>query len=126
MSYTPTEWKAGDTVTSTKLNKMEQGIVNSDIIEIIEMTQTEEELVIGKTAKEIANLMKSGKLVFLRMFQENDNTHFCLNLHMDSMRKFLNQQWVFGATSSDTDFPILEFVAETDNDYPAANLTSEE
>jgi len=26
MSYTPTEWKAGDTVTSTKLNKIEQGI----------------------------------------------------------------------------------------------------
>lgn len=29
MSYTPTNWKAGDTVTSTKLNKMEQGIVNA-------------------------------------------------------------------------------------------------
>ena len=26
MSYTPTEWKAGDTVTSAKLNKIEQGI----------------------------------------------------------------------------------------------------
>ena len=26
MSYTPTEWKSGDTITSTKLNKMEQGI----------------------------------------------------------------------------------------------------
>ena len=28
MSYEPTNWKAGDTVTSTKLNKMEQGINN--------------------------------------------------------------------------------------------------
>ena len=28
MSYTPTTWKAGDTVTSAKLNKMEQGIAN--------------------------------------------------------------------------------------------------
>lgn len=26
MSYTPTEWKSGDTITSAKLNKMEQGI----------------------------------------------------------------------------------------------------
>lgn len=26
MSYTPTEWKSGDTVTSAKLNKIEQGI----------------------------------------------------------------------------------------------------
>lgn len=29
MSYTPTNWKAGDTVTSAKLNKIEQGIVNA-------------------------------------------------------------------------------------------------
>ena len=26
MSYTPTEWKTGDVVTSAKLNKLEQGV----------------------------------------------------------------------------------------------------
>ena len=30
MSYEPTTWKAGDTVTSAKLNKMEQGIANEN------------------------------------------------------------------------------------------------
>lgn len=42
MSYTPTQWKAGDTVTSAKLNKMEQGIAggaNILIAHIIETTQ---------------------------------------------------------------------------------------
>lgn len=29
MSYEPTNWKSGDTVTSAKLNKMEQGIANA-------------------------------------------------------------------------------------------------
>lgn len=29
MSYEPTNWKSGDVVTSTKLNKMEQGIANA-------------------------------------------------------------------------------------------------
>ena len=29
MSYTPTTWKSGDTVTSAKLNKIEQGIATS-------------------------------------------------------------------------------------------------
>ena len=29
MSYTPTTWVTGDTVTATKLNKMEQGIANA-------------------------------------------------------------------------------------------------
>ena len=28
MSYIPTNWKAGDTVTSAKLNKLEQGVAN--------------------------------------------------------------------------------------------------
>ena len=29
MSYTPTNWQCGDTVTADKLNKMEQGIANA-------------------------------------------------------------------------------------------------
>lgn len=37
MSYTPTNWKAGDTVTSTKLNKMEQGIALSNLNTAIEI-----------------------------------------------------------------------------------------
>ena len=28
MSYTPTTWQAGDTITSARLNKMEQGIAD--------------------------------------------------------------------------------------------------
>ena len=29
MSYTPTEWKSGDVVTSAKLNKLEQGVADA-------------------------------------------------------------------------------------------------
>lgn len=29
MSYSPTTWESGDTITSAKLNKMEQGIANA-------------------------------------------------------------------------------------------------
>ena len=32
MSYSPTNWQAGDTVTSAKLNKIEQGIKNNILI----------------------------------------------------------------------------------------------
>lgn len=32
MSYEPTNWQAGDTVTSAKLNKIEQGIKNSILV----------------------------------------------------------------------------------------------
>ena len=33
MSYKPTTWKSGDTITSQKLNKIEQGIVSAESIE---------------------------------------------------------------------------------------------
>ena len=33
MSYIPTTWESGDTITSQKLNKMEQGIVSAEIAE---------------------------------------------------------------------------------------------
>ena len=28
MAYEPTQWRSGDTITSERLNKMEQGIAN--------------------------------------------------------------------------------------------------
>ena len=39
MSYEPTNWKAGDVVTSAKLNKMEQGIAASGGIRIVHLTE---------------------------------------------------------------------------------------
>ena len=29
MSYTPTEWKSGDVITSEKLNNLEQGVADA-------------------------------------------------------------------------------------------------
>lgn len=40
MSYNPTNWQAGDTVTSAKLNKIEQGIANGGI-RIVHMIEIE-------------------------------------------------------------------------------------
>lgn len=41
MSYTPTNWKSGDVVTSAKLNKLEQGVVNAGGALLVETnTQT--------------------------------------------------------------------------------------
>lgn len=39
MSYTPTQWKDGDLVTSAKLNKMEQGIAAGGGILIVNIVQ---------------------------------------------------------------------------------------
>ncbi len=50
MSYQPTNWKAGDTVTSAKLNKIEEGIANSSNILIVQ----DENGTLNKTWREIA------------------------------------------------------------------------
>lgn len=43
MSYEPTIWKKGDKVTSTKLNKIENGIQGNDE----EITSIKEELILA-------------------------------------------------------------------------------
>ena len=133
MSYVPTNWKSGDVVTSAKLNKMEQGIADSSgdssggSVEIIEASYTDNGMILGKTAKEIADLMKSGKLVFARLYEEDVNFYSCMDLHINSMTKYKDTlSWNFTASSPDEDFQIFVFIAETDNDYPTADLTSED
>jgi len=53
MSYTPTEWKAGDTVTSAKLNKIEQGIAAGGGILIVHATIKNNFPTLDKTWQEI-------------------------------------------------------------------------
>lgn len=36
MSYTPTNWNTGDTITASALNKIEQGIANAGSISVID------------------------------------------------------------------------------------------
>lgn len=48
MSYEPTNWKAGDTVTSAKLNKMEQGISNNGPL-VVHITENSENGTTSKT-----------------------------------------------------------------------------
>lgn len=101
MSYTPTEWKSGDTVTSAKLNKIEQGIANNNII--IETCEYYEEEPDGytnylfksvHTLTEIAEWCKAGKQVF-----------FC----------FPNQhKWTWGKTEYK---PIIGYEFDESDEY---------
>lgn len=52
MSYTPTQWKDGDLVTSAKLNKLEQGVANGGGIMVI---HEDENGILDKTWQEIYN-----------------------------------------------------------------------
>lgn len=63
MAYTPTNWVTGDTVTATKLNKMEQGIANAGGVSGL-VTDTSGTL--NKTYTEISEMVSQGVLPFIK------------------------------------------------------------
>ena len=70
MSYEPTVWQAGDTVTSAKLNKIEQGVASSGSNYIVECEQDETDDYVfytTNTAEEIFNLVAAGQHVIFHI-----------------------------------------------------------
>ena len=68
MSYEPTTWKAGDTVTSAKLNKMEQGIVSNSNEPLIVTMQINDEIhTFNKTWKEVNDAFMAGRPVIVNV-----------------------------------------------------------
>ena len=55
MSYEPTVWKAGDTVTSAKLNKLEQGVASNVLVVNTIIDEENETVTLNKTWQEIFN-----------------------------------------------------------------------
>lgn len=62
MAYTPTTWVTGDTVTATKLNKIENGIANAGSAVII----TDNGTALDKTYAEIYDLVNSGTPCYIK------------------------------------------------------------
>lgn len=69
MAYTPTTWATGDTVTATKMNKLEQGVANAGSAVII----TDNGTALDKTYAEIYNLVHSGTPCYI-FYEYNEPT----------------------------------------------------
>lgn len=69
MSYTPTQWQTGDTITANKLNNIENGIKNISEPFIVTLTPTAEDFsgVMDKTVAEIQAAYDSGKKIIFHM-----------------------------------------------------------
>ena len=65
MSYTPTNWQTGDTITAEKLNNMESGIENANEPFVITLTPTAEDFsgTMDKTPQEIYNAYKANRQI---------------------------------------------------------------
>lgn len=63
MSYTPTTWANGDTITAAGLNKIEQGIAATGGVVVLHMD--ENTYALDKTWNEIHTLLGAGTIMFL-------------------------------------------------------------
>lgn len=71
MAYEPTNWKAGDVVTSAKLNKMEQGIAASGGIRIVHVTESDNNLLqLDITPNELINAFENEEIVIVITYDE--------------------------------------------------------
>lgn len=104
MSYTPTNWKSGDVVTSTKLNKMEQGIAGNGLLICTEDSSTH---ALNYTYKEIVD---AGYAVL--DYEMVPNAHIVLQLS-----QYANLTVAFSLYNGN-DFVARMYVAQSENDYP--------
>ena len=73
MSYTPTQWATGDTVTAALLNKMEGGIQTAVDPFIVNLTPTAQDFsgTMDKTGAEITAAYEAGKNIIFRLWESS-------------------------------------------------------
>lgn len=73
MTYTPTTWRAGDTITSARLNRMEQGIATGGGVLMVEMEYTKDGednitgAVLNEYTENIVSAFLGGSAVIVQM-----------------------------------------------------------
>lgn len=70
MSYTPTQWQTGDTITAVGLNNMEQGIENTSNPFIVTLTPTAQDFsgTMDKTVGEINAAYEAGRRIMFLVY----------------------------------------------------------
>lgn len=120
MSYTPTQWSTGDTITAEKLNKLENGIANSGGSLIVNITQ-DDGLVMDKTFGDIWDAFTGGSTI---RFQYIDGgvgySLVYLSGIVSDSPDYIIRLYYIESTTAET----IVFAANTPNDYPTSHLSS--
>lgn len=121
MSYTPTNWQTGDTITAEKLNKMESGISANDTALtpfIVTLTPTAQDFsgTMDKTVAEIYAAYQSGKKIVFRILMGAS-----VYMEVDCTARFANGGQVYPSfnafivTDSPSDMIICAWTGTTDD-----------
>lgn len=114
MAYEPTNWQAGDTVTSAKLNKMEQGISDNGVLEInATVNIAAGEVRLDKTWQEIYNANNS--IIIIPSDFEFSKRANITTIGESEEGYFVNCY---------NNIVLCRFFAETPDDYPVMNMNT--
>lgn len=101
MSYTPTNWQTGDTITAEKLNNLEEGVASGAVIITDNGTQ------LDKTYAEIYDLVNSGTPCFILYDLDksvsdldSDYTYYVKLMKVTTVYKYADDYRVFASASS--------------------------
>ena len=115
MSYTPTEWKKGDVITATKLNKIEQGIEAASsgpsVLTINIAVSEQGTATMDKTFSEILTAFQSGSVI--RCVWTGFGVYSTVSFITSDENGNNVSETYLQTTSSDT------FFASTTDDYPS-------
>lgn len=104
MSYTPTEWNCGDTITADKMNKIEQGIADccgggTDDIVVVRFTTTDGTSVVAdKTYAELVDAVNENKVVKGVLFMDIANAH--AEIELNTITAIVNGKIAFAFETS--------------------------
>ena len=124
MSYEPTNWKSGDTITSAKLNKLENGLAEASGgggggVLIIGMTAEAGTLTLDKTWQEIYDHMSAGGQAMVFKVSTLADNPFVQQVIASSCEGFPSDSEYY-VVFYDTTFP--QFSATSPSGYPSASL----
>ena len=109
MAYEPTVWAAGDTITATKLNKLENGVANSGAL-IVENGTGNHTIVLNKTWSEINSALNAFRPV---VYIKNNSSTQIIQAAFRSNNKFCLMSG-----------RELFFQADTANGYPYYDIVT--
>lgn len=114
MSYTPTTWAAGDTVTAAKLNKLEQGVASGGVLVVNMSAGT-----LDKTWEEIADAVPEKPVLIIFVDEVNYSTTVLYVVSVTRASK-VGMKYYVKAFTPFIDFAssIVDFTADTSSDYP--------
>lgn len=127
MSYEPTVWAAGDVVTATKMNKIEQGISGNTGL-IVNMEEEDGTHILSERFSTIADCIESGGMVYIHgtvTVEGPGETEAEVDFYAPVQTLLDSESGIYIITIYVYSIDNYYFVATTRDDYPTDSSGSD-